>query len=460
MWHALRARRGRVTAADFIPPRPALASGYPSLGRALHASVRDILSLFPESGFDRRLIPFRTLARRVLVVNEPELIRQVFIGGHAQYGAKSQHFQQALVPVIGDSMFLNSGAVWATRREVMARMLHPSRTGQFHPLFTRGAEELAESWSGEVDVAPGFAAATALAVMRALFGPDEPPEAAARLARAFATYESSVLAVDFAHVIGLPRAISGWQRRAAHRAASEVRAICAERIAAAGDTPGGLFAELRAACAADGAPLLDATQLVNEVATLLLAGSETSANALTWAFYLVARHPPTLARLRQEHAQVLGGRTPEAEDLPALPFTRAVIQEAMRLFPPVPYLSRQAAEPGQVAHAAVGRGDTVMAITWLLHRKGELWDAPHAFRPERFLPDAPRKPPRFGYLPFSLGPRVCAGAAFAMAEMTVFLATLLQRLDVSVDPGFVPVPGARLTLRPQNGMRLKFTRRG
>nr|MCU0889125.1 cytochrome P450 [Rubritepida sp.] len=104
-------------------------------------------------------------------------------------------------------------------------------------------------------------------------------------------------------------------------------------------------------------------------------------------------------------------------------------------------------------------GDTVMALPWLLHRHEALWDAPHVFRPERFLPDAARKPPRFGYIPFSLGPRVCAGAAFAQAEMTVFLAVLLQRLDVAVPPGPLPVPRARLTTRPRGGLRLVLTPR-
>jgi len=444
---------------DFIPPRPRLAQGFPGPIRILRSSVRDLLGLFPESGFDRHLLPFRTLARRVLVVNEPEMIRRVFITEHANYEAKSQHFQNSLTTLIGDSMFLNSGATWSSRREVMLRMLHPSRTAGFHPIFVRGAEELAARWSGEVDVAKGLATATALAVMRALLGPGEPWEAAEALATSFGAYESSVLAVDFVHVLGLPQHWSGFQLRSARRAAREVRAICAARIAAAGTNPQGLFAEMRAARGPDGAPLLDADQLVSEVAFLLLAGSETGANVLTWLLYLVARHPPTLARLREEHARILGGRAPEVADLPALTFTKAVIQEGMRLFPPVPYLSRQAAAPDRIGHVDVRKGDTVLAITWLLHRQAQLWEAPHAFRPERFLPDAPRKPPRFGYLPFSLGPRVCVGASFAMAEMMVFLSVLLQRLDVTADPSMIPVPGARLTLRPQTGMRLTLAPR-
>nr|MCU0945714.1 cytochrome P450 [Rubritepida sp.] len=373
---------------ELVPPRPVVSARFGGAWDLLRASADDLLRLFPEAGFRHRLIPMRTFRRRVVVVNDPELVRRVFILGAADYETKSRHFRAALAPVIGDSMFLNSGAVWAARRQVVAKLLHPSRTAGFHPLFVQGAEEAASAWRGEVDVARGFAGATALAVMRALFPRSANAEAAQRLAAAFTAYETSVLAVDFAHLFGLPDALSGFQMRAARRHAREVRDICAACIAAAEPDEGGLFAELRAAVTESGRPLLDAEQLLNEVAMLLLAGSETSANALTWALYLVARHPPTLARLREEHARVLGGRAPDFTDLPALPFTKAVTQEAMRLYPPVPYLSREAARPDKLAQIAVAAGDTVMALPWLLHRHEALWDAPHVFRPERFLPDA------------------------------------------------------------------------
>jgi len=294
--------------------------------------------------------------------------------------------------------------------------------------------------------------------MRALFGDAVRAEDAARLAASFNAYEGSVLAVDFAHVFGLPERWAGWQLRSARRHAHDIRALCGRCIAEAGDKPEGLFAELRAALGQNGAPLLDATQLVNEVAMLLLAGSETGANVLTWTLYLVASHAPTRERLRAEHAAVLCGRSPEVADLSALPFTKAVIQEAMRLYPPVPYLSREAARAERVAGIQVKAGETVMAMPWLLHRNSHLWEAPHAFRPERFLPDAPQKPPQFGYLPFSIGPRICAGASFAMAEMMVFLAVLLPRLEFTIPDGTSPIPRARLTLRPKGGMPLDIQR--
>jgi cytochrome P450 len=232
-----------------------------------------------------------------------------------------------------------------------------------------------------VDVAPGLGAATALAVMRALFGDAARMADAQRLVTSFTAFEGAVMGVDLAYLFGLPPRFSGFQFHSAWRHARDVRRICSDAMAIA--EPGGILGALRAAQKEDGAPLLDETQLISEVAMMLLAGSETSANALSWALYLVARHPPTLARLREEHASVLGGRAPTAEELNKLPFTRAVLQETMRLYPPVPYLSRQAAGPDRIRHIAVQKGDTVLALPWLLHRHERLWDAPHAFRPDR-----------------------------------------------------------------------------
>ena len=455
------ARMSVPATQDLIPPRPAVPPRAAGALRMLAVSARDLLRLFPETAFRHRLIPMPTLRQRMVVVNTPELVRQVFILDAASHEAKSRHFRAAVRPVLGDSMFGGHGRLWAERRAIVARLIHPSRNAEFHPVFSAEAEALADRWRGRVDVSAELGAATATVVLRLLFPRTADPADAASIASSFGRYEQAVLAVDFGHLLGLPEALSGWQGLTARREAAHIRGVIRAAMAradAAGE--GGLYAELRDALNEAGQPALSREALLNELGMLLLAGSETSANALSWALYLIARHPPTRARLDEEHAAVLGGRSPTHAELARLPFTRAVLQEAMRLYPPVAYLSREAARAQTLGAVSVKAGDTVMALPWLLHRHEHLWDAPHAFRPERFMPDAPRKPPRFGYIPFSLGPRVCAGAAFAQAEMTVFLAVLLQRLDVAVAPDTRPMPWARLSVRPKGGMPLVFTPRG
>ena len=161
------------------------------------------------------------------------------------------------------------------------------------------------------------------------------------------------------------------------------------------------------------------------------------------------------ARLRAEVWAVLGGRDATLEDLPRLPFTRAVLEETLRLYPPVAMLARQAQRAAEVAGHAVRPGDMVLVVPWLLHRHRALWEAPDEFRPERFLPGAP-PPPHHAFIPFSLGPRVCTGAHFAMAEAMLALATLAQDVAPRLEPGAVVAPLCRLTLRPGERLPMRL----
>ncbi|MBW8270716.1 cytochrome P450 [Caldovatus aquaticus] len=446
-----------------VPPMPPPAARPPSFLRLVLGGRGDLLSLFPAEAYRRQVMSFRLPGRLVLVLNHPEVVREVFVGRHDTYQRKSRFMERALAPVIGDSLFINHGAVWAERRAVIGPELHPAKLERFHPLFLRAAEELAEDLAraapGPVELSAALAAATARVVMLALFGERGARRAdAAALAGAFAAYQAAAENLDLFHLLGLPAWLPSPQGRAARRAAQAIRGLIARLLAA---TPPGAGAPLleavRAARRPDGAPLLAGEALVDEVAMLLLAGSETAANALTWTLYLLAAHPEAERRVREELAALPAA--PGADTLAPLVFTRAVLQEAMRLYPPVAVLSRQALGPDRIRRWSVRPGDTVLCVPWLLHRHAMWWEHPHAFLPERFLPEAARRQPKFTYMPFGLGPRVCAGAAFGMAEMQVFLAVLLRRLAFSVPEGFAPRPFCRLTLRAAGGMPLRVAPR-
>jgi len=449
-------------AADFIPamPRPPAQAWRWLPGLILGRG--DILRAFTEDAYRRQVIPLRMGGRGLIIANHPDVVRHVFVAQAANYERKSWFMEQALAPVVGDSLFINHGEVWAERRAVIAPALHPSRIAAFHPLFVRAAEELAEDLAraapGAVDVAPLFAAATTRVMMLALFGDAVPRTAAAAVAEAFAAYQRAAEAVDLRYLLGLPAWLAGRQNRQARAAAARLRALVAAAIAAVPAPGPPLLAALGAARRPDGTVVLAGEALANEVAMLLLAGSETSATAMTWAAYLIAAHPATAAALEAELAALPPG-APEPEEAGALLFTRAVLQEALRLYPPVAVLSRQARGPDAIRRFAVRPGDTVMAIPWLLHRHAMWWERPHAFLPERFLPEAARRQPKFTWIPFGVGPRICAGAAFGMAEMLVFLAILLRRFRFALPAGWAPAPQCRLTLRPKAGMRLVIARR-
>jgi cytochrome P450 len=448
----------------FIPPMPAPAARAPSLLRGVLRARGDLLSVFPAEAYRRRTMAVRLPGRLVLIVNDPEVVREVFVVRHEIYQRKSRFMEQALAPVIGDSLFVNWGRPWAERRAAIAPPLHPSRIGAFHGFIAQAAEELAGDLAaatrGPVDMAAAFAGASARVVMLALFGEAAGRDEAAALAASFGAYQLAAENIDLLHVLGLPDWLPSPQGRAARRHAAEIRGMIARLLAAVPSGAGpALLETLRGARDAEGRLLLGPEELVNEVAMMLLAGSETAANTLTWALYLLAAHPGTARRVREEVGRLPDGRAPTQGEIPDLVFTRAVTQEAMRLYPPVAILSRQALRDDSISRWEIRAGTTVMAVPWLLHRHERWWDRPHAFIPDRFLPEAAKRQPKFTYMPFGLGPRVCAGAALGMLEMQVFLAVLLRRFDFTPPWRFVPRPYCRLTLRPAGGMPLLVMRR-
>jgi cytochrome P450 len=200
---------------------------------------------------------------------------------------------------------------------------------------------------------------------------------------------------------------------------------------------------------------MDDGQLVDNVLTFYLAGHETTAKALTWTLFLLSRSPEWTAALREEIARVAGGGSVAAEHIDALVLTQQVIQEAMRLYPPVPIMSRQAVADATLDGREIRAGASLIMPIYAIHRHAKRWDDPDAFLPERFSPANEASIPRYQYMPFGAGPRVCIGRVFAMMEATAMLATFLQRVRFAPVEGHEPTPVARVTLVPKGGMPLR-----
>jgi cytochrome P450 len=199
---------------------------------------------------------------------------------------------------------------------------------------------------------------------------------------------------------------------------------------------------------------LDETALRNEAAVIFMAGHETTANSLAWTWYLLSQAPEVEERLHTELAEVLGGRPPTLDDVPKLIYTRAVFEETVRLYPPVPLLARQALRDETIRGRPVPEGSLVMVVPWLLHRHRKFWGKPDHYIPQRFLPENSQFRVRHAYLPFSVGPRICAGAAFGLTEAILCIATLAQRARLRLAPDAVVAPVCRLTLRPGDDLRM------
>jgi cytochrome P450 len=199
---------------------------------------------------------------------------------------------------------------------------------------------------------------------------------------------------------------------------------------------------------------MDETQIRDELITFINAGHETTAVALAWTWHLLARHPEAEERLHAELDAVLGGRAPKSADLPALPFTGRVVDEALRLYPPAWGLGRDAYQQDEIGGYRIEAKGSIFLSPWLLHRDPRFWDAPEAFDPDRFSPERSRGRPRYAYLPFGGGPRVCIGSHFATLEMQLVLATLAQRVRLVPVPGHPVEPRPIFTLRPRHGIAM------
>jgi cytochrome P450 len=200
-------------------------------------------------------------------------------------------------------------------------------------------------------------------------------------------------------------------------------------------------------------------QVRDEVLTLFLAGHETTANALAWTWYLLARHPQAEARFHAEIDTVLGDRLPGADDLPRLAFSRQVLAESMRLYPPAWAISRRTIEPVTVGGYLLPAGTGVLMAQWVTHRDPRFFPDPLSFRPERWTPSFEAELPKLAYFPFGGGPRTCIGMGFAWMEGTLLLATLGRRWSMRLESDRPIEPYPRITLRPQGGVRVTVTQR-
>jgi cytochrome P450 len=219
--------------------------------------------------------------------------------------------------------------------------------------------------------------------------------------------------------------------------------------------PKDLLARLVAAHDAETGDRMTAKEVRDEVVTIFMAGHETTAQALTWTWYLLSLHPSVEAKLHQELTTVLNGRTPQYEDIADLRYTRMVIEESMRLYPPAHTMAREPIAPDYILGHRIPSGAIVLIVPWLLHRKASLWDRPHRFNPDRFAAE----PPRFTYIPFGAGHRICIGAAFAMTEAILILATVAQRYRLRLKAGHPIEPRGLITLRPRHGLPMTVERR-
>jgi cytochrome P450 len=462
-----------------------LRKGLPLVGHARDFQ-RDPLELaVTMSRGGQELVRMRLYNREVFLANSPALLHELLVE-KARHFEKTTALRMMLYPFAGEGLFTANGELWRRQRKIMAPIFQPSQLSRYAEFMTGCALRDIERWrEGEaIDVAKEATRITMSVVGKALFDADtfdEADELGAALTVAldwsnrFAASPALYLRLNTYVALGrlaprLPGGLAAAAERLRERlfypmmpSASNARlkaalAVLERRIdqmiatrRESGLDRRDLLTTLLMARDEEGRPMGD-KQLRDEAVTLFIAGHETTATALAWAFYLLDRHPEARARLEAE-ADALG-RPPTAADLPRLPYALMVFKEAMRLYPPVPVSSRQAIDAVSLGGYELPPLSLVFFSPYSTHRRPDLWPDPERFIPERFTPEAEEARPRYAYLPFGGGPRVCIGNHFAMMEGQLILAAVAQKARLTLVPGHPVVPKAMPTVRPAHGLKM------
>ena len=457
-----------ATIAGFRPAAPIPHTHAPTTWRFVLDIARNPIEAFGAFAYREPYVYKRSWIRHFLMVNDPDGARHVLLDNADNY-VKSKQVRKSVQPIAGNGLLTAEGASWRFQRRTASPMFHARMVNGFVGVFAEAAEDLIARWSAlpdgaEIELAEEMMKLTFDIISRTMFAGEVAIDYE-KLAHAMELYLDTIGRIDPADVLGAPDWVPTPNRVRARPALKFIRRELngligrrREKIAA-GTAPQDLLTLLLTAEDPEEGALFSDAEVFDNVATFIFAGHETTANALTWTFYLLSQAREDDARLARECAGILKGNSASAEDTASLVFTRAVIEEAMRLYPPAPLLSRDSIGPDKIGPVEIEPDTSVLIAPWLLHRHQKLWDAPDYFLPERFLPGAREKIHRFAYLPFGAGPRICIGAAFAVTEAILILATIAQRYRLRLKPGHPVEPRGLITLRPRDGLAMILERR-
>lgn len=419
------------------------------------------------------LFRFRLFGIPVVVVNHPDYISHVLVDQAERYDKNASLFK-AVRPVLRRGLIANADTeLWRRQRRMMAPHFTPSAIASFTGNMTDETIRMLDRWERErrggqlLDVMDEFGQLALRIVNRSLFSADV-SATAQEFERAFGvanTILGAYLRRPFPP-LSVPTPSHRRLRRAIDAMDEFVSGFVRKRLrddeldnAGAGREPDLLTLLLHSVDEEDGRGM-GLEQLHHEVLNICVGAYETTTNALSWTFYLLARHSDVEKRVHEEIDRVLDGRIPQFDDVPQLAYTRTVVEETLRIYSPAYQFMRRAKQHDEIAGYRIPAGSNVLINSYLLHRHPDFWDDPEYFRPERFSPEETARRPKHVYIPFGSGQRVCIGKHFALAELILVLATIARehRLVMPVSAPEVH-PEALVTLRPRGGVRLRLERR-
>lgn len=452
---------------DAPPLANAPTPAQPLKGAARKAALRrNWIDAIPAGAYEDPVYVMPTPFGPMFLISDPDGARRVLVDDPEAYPKHAVHLTVTRL-VFGEGLLSSEGETWRTHRRIMAPSFEPRMVATYGPAIAAATERLLADWDAlapraEVDIGDEMLGLALRVISTTMFAADSDAvmDIAGRAMRTALAIRPSFR--DLLPLVGRLR--RGANERRVEGVFAEFDAAVArlvgERETAGDGAPNDLLARLVSARDEGGGARMTQREVRDQVVTIFLAGHETTAVALTWIWYVLSQRPEAEARLHAELDAVLGGRAPQAADLPRLVFTKALVQEVMRLYPPVPnLLARRAARADTIAGVRIPRGAMVAVTPWIVHRHRRLWDDPDRFDPDRFLGDAPAARPWLAYIPFGAGPHICIGAQLALTEIVLALARLAQHYRPRLADGQSVELQHRVTLRPVGGLKMRLVRR-
>jgi cytochrome P450 len=449
----------------FVPPAPKPRAKPPSLLRMLFVLYRNPIELWGEPSYNEPWISVGGATGGPLIVaNDPGLVRRVLVENASNY--KMAYMRQAILrPILRDGLLTAEGDVWKRSRKAIAPIFTPRHITGFATVMRDVSRGLAAEYrAGDtVDFAREMTRFTYEILAQTLFSGEivgDDGQFEQQIDRLFET----VARVDPLDVLRAPDWLPRLTRLRGRSALAYFRGIVAdtitarrERMAREPDTVRRDFLSLL--LEAEGSDGLTADEVADNIITFIGAGHETTASALAWTVYLLGKAPHEREKVEEEIDRVMAEGHDPARLIDHMPVTRAAFEEAMRLYPPAPTISREAIGHDRFGDLDIVPGAQVLVMPWVIHRHRKLWDNPEAFMPARFAPGNRERIDRFQYLPFGAGPRTCIGASFAMQEAMIVLSELLSRFRFEPTAATQPWPVQKLTIQPEGGLPLKIAAR-
>jgi unspecific monooxygenase len=433
-----------------------------AFGRMM-AMRESVIGTWGQRAYEEDIIRGRFFGRSSFILNTPDSIRHVLVDNYENY-TRTPAAIRVLRPVLGEGLLIAEGRAWKHQRRTLAPAFTPRAVTPLIPHMLAATDQTIaklRAASGEpVDLREAMQRMTLEIAGRTMFsfGMDRHGAALRDFVMEYGERLARPHVFDLILPLGWPSPQDFSRARFRKRWTQFVAMLMAERRAAGkeeGAPPSDLFDLMEAARDPETGDAFTDEQLGDQVATMILAGHETTATALFWSLYLLALDPGTQDRLAAEvKAAAAGG----ALDIERLKFTRAVVDETMRLYPPAFLIARAAGAADTIGGMPVKKNDIVLVAPWLLHRHEKLWSDPNAFVPARFMPPSP-PPDRFAYLPFGVGARVCIGAHFALLEATLALARLIGAFKVELVDKAPVMPVGVVTTQPDSSPRFRITPR-